>query len=133
MRWSLVSQFDVEQTQINGKTVRVPVVVALFDQLLFARGAAPAAADGSNLQPGTCSFRDRAMTAADPDKVVADVDDFMLQQNVLWGNGSTLRSEATVFGGALSFQNKQAFSMQVALINGTAWKVSPGTKPKAIK
>jgi hypothetical protein len=133
MVWTLVNQFDVVQTQLVGKSVRVPVVVALFDQLKFARSTAPAQPDGSNLQPGYCGFTDRALTAADPDTIVCDADDFMFNETVLWGNGSTIKGETTMFGGSLSFQNKQAFSMQVTLWNGVQWKVVAGTKPKAIK
>lgn len=131
MRWSLVSQFGVVQTQLNGKTVRVPVVQALFDQLLYAKGG-PAKADGSGLQPGQCGWPERAMAAADPDRVIADDDDFMLRQNVPWGNGSTIRSEAVVFGGALNFQNKQVFSMQVVPLDDKQFKVVAGTHPKAL-
>ena len=131
MRWSLVSQFDVVQTQLNGKSVRVPVVQALFDQLLYAKGGA-AKADGSGLQPGQCGWAERPLSASDPDRVIAEVNDFMLRQNVLWGNGSTIRSEAVVFGGALSFQNKQVFSMQVAPLDGKQFKVVAGTYPKAL-
>ena len=131
MNWSLVSQFDVVQTQLNGKNVRVPVVQALFDQLLYAKGG-PAKPDGSGLLPGQCGWADRAMAATEPDRVIADSDDFMLRQNVLWGNGSTLRSEAVVFGGRLSFQNKQVFSMQVAPLDGKQFKVVAGTYPKAL-
>ena len=132
MRWSLLNQFDVLQTQINGKTVRVPVIVSLFDQLMFAKSGMVVKPDGSNLQPGQCGFTDRPMSALDPDRVLADNDDFMLQQNVLWGNGSTLRSEATMFGGSLNFQNKQVFSMQVTPLNEKQLKVVAGTKPKAV-
>lgn len=132
MRWSLLAQFDVVQTQLNGKAARVPVIVALFDQLLFGRSSTAAKPDGSGLQPGQCAWPDRGLSPAEPDRVVADVEDFMLRQNVLWGNGSTLRSEATVFGGALSFQNKQAFTMQVTVI-GDKFRVAAGTKPKALK
>jgi hypothetical protein len=132
MRWSLAAQFDVIQTQLDGKSVRVPVVKALLDQLMFGRATFVVKPDASNLAPGQCGFTDRAMTAADPDTVVADDDDFLLRQNVLWGNGSTLRSEATVFGGSLSFQNKQAFTMQVTTV-GNRLKVVAGTKPKALK
>jgi hypothetical protein len=132
MRWSLLTQFDVMQTQMNNKNVRVPVIVALFDQLFYARNTTVVKPDGSNLLPGQCGFTDRPMTATDPNMVIADNDDFMLQQNVLWGNGSTIRSEATMFGGSLSFQNKQAFTMQVTLINNKL-RVVAGTKPKALK
>ena len=133
MVWTLVNQFGVVETQLGGQTLRVPVVLALFDQLRFARGKAPAQADASNLEPGTCSFRDRAMTAADPDTVTCDADGFMFNETVQWGNGSTLSGETTMAGGSLSFQNKQAFSMQVTLWGGVQWKVVAGTKPKAIK
>jgi len=131
MVWTLVNQFEVIQTQINGKNVRVPVVVALFDQLKFFRGGA-AQPDGSGLQPGYCGWSDRAMTAKDPDTLVADADGFMFNETVQWGNGSTIKGETTMFGGSLSFQNKQAFSMQVTLFNGVMLKVVPGTKPKAL-
>jgi len=131
MVWTLINQFELVQTQINGKNVRVPVVVALFDQLKFARGGA--SRDGSNLQPGYCGWNDRAMTAADPDMLVADADGFMFNETVQWGNGSTIKGETTMFGGSLSFQNKQVFSMQVTLFNGVMLKVVPGTKPKALK
>lgn len=133
MVWTLVNQFDVVQTQLAGKNVRVPVVVALFDQLKFSKSGAPAQPDASNLQPGYCGFTDRAMGASDPDTVVCDADDFMLNETVLWGNGSTIKGETTMFGGSLSFQNKQPFSMQVTLWNGVQWKVAAGTKPKALK
>jgi len=132
MRWTLLSQFDVVQAQLNGKNVRVPVIVALFDQLYYARNTAVVKADGSNLLPGQCGFTDRPMTATDPNMVIADNNDFMLQQNVMWGNGSTLRSEATMFGGSLDFQNKQVFAMQVTLLNNKL-RVVAGTKPKALK
>jgi hypothetical protein len=131
MVWTLVNQFELMQTQINGKNVRVPVVVALFDQLKFFRGGA-AQADGASLQPGYCGWTDRAMTAKDPDTLVADADSFMFNETVQWGNGSTIKGETTMFGGSLSFQNKQVFSMQVTLFNGVMLKVVPGTKPKAI-
>ena len=131
MVWTLVNQFELVQTQINGKNVRVPVVVALFDQLKFGRGGA-AQRDGSGLQPGSCGWTDHAMTAADPDTLVADADSFMFNETVLWGNGSTTKGETTMFGGSLSFQNKQVFSMQVTLFNGVMLKVVPGTKPKAL-
>ena len=133
MVWTLVNQFDVVQTQLAGKNVRVPVVAALFDQLKFARSGVPALADASNLQPGVCGFTDRGMTPSDPDTVVCDADSFMFNETVLWGNGSTIKGETTMFGGSLSFQNKQPFSMQVSLWNGVQWKVAAGTKPKAIK
>jgi hypothetical protein len=129
MVWTLVSQFDVVQTQINGQNVRVPVVVDLFDQLKFARSGAPISPDASNLQPGYCGFANRAIAPSDPDTVVADADKFTFQETVLWGNGSTIRGETTMGGGSLNFQNKQAFSMQVVLWNGVMWKVAPGTKP----
>jgi hypothetical protein len=131
MVWTLINQFELMQTQINGKNVRVPVVVALFDQLKFFRGGA-AQADGAGLQPGYCGWSDRAMTAKDPDTLVADADGFMFNETVQWGNGSTIKGETTMFGGSLSFQNKQVFSMQVTLFNGVMLKVVPGTKPKAI-
>ena len=131
MVWTLVNQFELVQTQLNGKNVRVPVVVALFDQLKFARGGA-AQRDGSSLQPGSCGWTDHAMTAADPDTLIADADSFMFNETVLWGNGSTTRGETTMSGGSLSFQNKQVFSMQVTLFNGVMLKVVPGTKPKAL-
>ena len=57
---------------------------------------------------------------------------FMFNETVLWGNGSTTRGKTTMFGGSLSFQNKQVFSMQVTLFNGVMLKVVPGTKPKAL-
>jgi hypothetical protein len=132
MVWTLVNQFNVVQTQINGKNVRVPVIAALFDQLKFARGGA-AQRDGSGLQPGYCGWIDRPMTASDPDMLVADADGFMFNETVLWGNGSTIKGETTMFGGSLSFQNKQVFSMQVTVFNGVMLKVVPGTKPKALK
>lgn len=133
MVWTLVNQFGLVETQLGGKNMRVPVALALFDQLKFARGKAPAQPDGSNLDPGTCSFRDRGMTAADPDTVVCDADGFVFNETVQWGNGSTLGGETTMSGGSLSFQNKQPFSMQVTLWGGIQWKVVAGTKPKAIK
>jgi hypothetical protein len=133
MVWTLVNQFDVVSTQLAGKNVRVPVVVALFDQLKFAKSGALAQPDASNLQPGFCGFTDRAMTASDPDTVICDDDDFMFNETVLWGNGSTIKGETTMFGGSLSFQNKQPFSMQVTLFNGVQWKVATGTKPKQLK
>lgn len=132
MRWSLVGVFDLVQTQINGKQARLPVVQSLFDQLLYARATAPAKADGSGLLPGQCGWADRAMGAAEPDRVIADTDDFMLRQNVIWGNGSTLKGEAVVFGGRLNFQNKQVFSMQVAQPDPKQFKVVAGTYPKAL-
>src|SRR5258708_37888084 len=49
MVWTLVNQFELMQTQINGKNVRVPVVVALFHQLKFASSAEGLQPDGSNL------------------------------------------------------------------------------------
>jgi len=131
MVWTLVNQFELVQTQINGKNVRVPVVVALFDQLKFGRGGA-AQRDGSGLQPGSCGWTDHAMIAADPDTLVADADSFMFNETVLWGNGSTIKGETTMSGGSLSFQNKQVFSMQVTVFNGVMLKVVPGTKPKAL-
>jgi hypothetical protein len=130
MVWTLVNQIELMQTQINGKSVRVPVVVALFDQLRFARGGA--SRDGASLQPGSCGWADRAMTATDPDTLVADADGFMFNETVQWGNGSTIKGETTMFGGSLSFQNKQVFSMQVTVFNGVMLKVVPGTKPKAL-
>ena len=133
MVWKLVNQFNLVETQLAGKNVRVPVVVALFDQLKFAKSGAPAQPDASNLQPGYRGFTDRAMGASDPDTVVCEDDGFMLNETVLWGNGSTLKGETTMFGGALSFQNKQAFAMPVALWNGIQWKVVAGAKPKALK
>jgi hypothetical protein len=132
MVWTLVNQFELVQTQINGKNVRVPVVDALFDQLKFARSGTAVAPDASNLQPGYCGFSNRAIASSDPDTDVADDDAFTFQETVLWGNGSTLKGETTMSGGSLSFQNKQAFSMQVILWNGAMWKVVPGTKPKAL-
>lgn len=133
MVWTLVNQFDIVPTQLGGKNVRVPVVVALFDQLKFARSSAVTQPDGSNLLPGSCGFTDRPMAATDPDTVVCDDEDFMLKETVLWGNGSTIKGETTMFGGSLSFQNKQVFSMKVTLWNDVQWKVVAGTKPKAIK
>lgn len=132
MVWTLVNQFELVQTQINGKNVRVPVVDALFDQLKFARSGAAVSPDASNLQPGSCGFSNRAITGSEPDTVIADDDGFTFQETVLWGNGSTLKGETTMSGGVLSFQNKQAFSMQVMLWNGVQWKVVPGTQPKAL-
>jgi len=130
MVWTLVNQFELMQTQINGKTVRVPVVVALFDQLKFTRGGA--SRDGAALQPGSCGWADRAMTATDPDTLIADADGFTFNETVLWGNGSTIKGETTMSGGSLSFQNKQVFSMQVTVFNGVMLKVVPGTKPKVL-
>ena len=131
MVWSLVNQFDVVQTQINGQNVRVPVVAALFEQLKFARGGA-AGRDGASLQPGYCGWIARAMTASDPELLVADVDKFTFQATVQWGNGSTIKGETTMGGGSLNFQNKQVFSVQVTLFGGVMLKVAPGTKPKAL-
>ncbi len=133
MVWTLINQLEVVQTQINGKNVRVPIVVALFDQLKFARALTPVSRNAANLQPGYCGLTDRVMTASDPDTVVADADGFTFQETVLWGNGSTIKGATTMSGGSLSFQNKQAFTMEVVLWNGVQWKVVPGTKPKAIK
>lgn len=131
MVWTLVNQFELMQTQLNGKNVRVPVVTALFDQLRFARGLAPVR-DLAALQPGYCGWPDRTMTASDPDMLVADADGFTFQETVLWGNGSTTRGETTMSGGSLSFQNKQVFSVQVTVFNGVMLKMVPGTKPKAL-
>ncbi len=132
MVWTLVNDFEVVQTEINGKNVRVPVINALFDQLKFARSGATVQSNAANLQPGYCGFADRAIASSDPDTVIADDDAFSLQETVQWGNGSTIAGETTMGGGVLSFQNKQAFSMQVMLWNGVQWKVVPGTKPKAL-
>src|SRR5258707_7993265 len=132
MVWTLVNQFELVQTQINGKNVRVPVVAALFDQLKFASSAEVVQPDASNLPPGFCGFSNRAMTSADPDTVVADADNFTINETVLWGNGSTIKGETTMSGGMLSFQNKQAFSMPVMLWSGVQWKVARGTQPKVL-
>jgi len=132
MVWTLVNQFELMPTQINGKSVRVPVVVALFDQLKFARNGATVQPDAANLLPGSCGFSNRAMTSSDPDTVVADADNFTINETVLWGNGSTIRGETTMSGGSLSFQNQQAFSMPVMLWGGVQWKVVPGVQPKAL-
>ena len=132
MNWSLVNQFDVVSAQVNGKNVRLPVIVALFDQLLFKKSGVPVKPDASNLEPGVCGWPDRAMSAAEPGRVIAESDDFMLQSNVRWGNGSTVGGGTTMFGGSLSFQNKQAFSMQVTLLSPEQFKVVSGTKPKAL-
>ena len=41
MVWSVINQMDAVQTQINGKNVRVPVINALFAQLVLTRAGAP--------------------------------------------------------------------------------------------
>src|SRR5437763_3422461 len=90
MVWSLVNQMDAVRTQINGKDVRVPVVSALFAQLVFARAAAPVSPTGAGLAAGTCGWTDRAMAQKEPNRVIEQLDTATFQATVLYGNGSTV-------------------------------------------
>jgi len=132
MVWSTFSQVGTETTQINGKTVRIPIIKALFAQLVFKRSNVPVKSDGSNLQAGACGWTDRAMTAEEPGKVIEDADDFVIQKTVIWGNGSTLRDAMNFTASRLQFPNKAVFSMEVDRTAKDQFKVLDGTQSRLV-
>jgi hypothetical protein len=133
MVWSVVTQLEAVPTQINGRNVRVPVVNALFAQLVFAKAGIAVAPDGTGLAPGVCGWTDRGMTAAEPGRVTENINTFNFQETVIWGNGSTLRGETTMSGGHLNPQNKAVFTMTVIREPGAVeYQVMPGTAPKVL-
>jgi len=132
MTWSTIGQVKIETAEINGKTMRIPNVAALFAQLIFEKSSVPVKSDGSNLQPGYCGWRDRGMTGGEPDRVVENADEFTFQRTVLWGNGSTIGGSMHISAGHLAQQNKAVFSMDVDRSEKYQLRVSPGTLPKVI-
>jgi hypothetical protein len=133
MVWSVISQLQTVPMEVNGKTVRVPVVNALFAQLVFGRGG-QATDNGATLQPGSCGWTDRPMRANEPNRVTQNIDSFTFQETVQWGNGSTLSGATTMSGGDLNPQNKAVFSMVVTRDDpGTfEYQVLAGTRPTVI-
>jgi hypothetical protein len=129
MVWSVITMFNAVSTQLGGKNVRVPVINALFAQLVFERYSAAVPPGGAGLPAGRCGWTDRAMTPTEPNQVVENLDSFQIQETVMWGNGSTLKGETTLSGGHLDFQNNAVFSMVVTRPAAGQFQVVSGTTP----
>jgi hypothetical protein len=134
MVWSVINQLDTMQTQINGKNVRIPIVSALFAQLIFNKATIAVPANGVGLSAGTCGWADRGMTPKEPNRVIEQLNGATIQATVRYGNGSTVGGGTSMGGGHLNPQNNSVFTMTVTR-DATAdvqFMIVPGTVPKVI-
>jgi hypothetical protein len=134
MVWSVINQMDTMQTQINGKTVRIPVISALFAQLIFNKATVAVSPTGVGLSAGTCGWTDRGMSATEPNRVIEQLDRATFQATVMYGNGSTIQGGTSMGGGHLNPQNNHVFTMTVARdpTNHTQLMIAAGTAVKVL-
>jgi hypothetical protein len=134
MVWSVINQMDAMQTQINGKSVRIPVISALFAQLIFNKATVAVSPTGAGLSAGTCGWTDRGMTATEPNRVIEQLDRATFQATVMYGNGSTIQGGTSMGGGHLNPQNNSVFTMTVSRdpTNHTQLMIASGTAVKVL-